>query len=67
MTAPRFPDFVQRTLPDGSVFVDMTRLTDGRVMCCICFNYFFRAGLNPIGDSLVEDVCRNCAAMERRR
>lgn len=38
---------------------------DGKVMCCICFNRFDAAGLNPREDGKREDVCAECARLER--
>lgn len=57
-------DFMRYELPDGGTRVDLTRLTDGQVMCCMCFDYFHRDGLNQIGPETWEDVCKGCAARE---
>jgi hypothetical protein len=44
----------------------LTRLTDGRVMCCICFDYKDKQDLEPTGDGRVWDVCTECAETENR-
>lgn len=41
----------------------LSRLADGRVMCCLCFGYFTADGLNPV-EGGVEDVCIGCAKAE---
>jgi hypothetical protein len=56
-----------RTKAEGGRFdgvVDLTRLTDGRVMCCICFEYTARDALwtDPAGQ--VWDMCRPCGDHE---
>lgn len=56
-------DFLTIPLADGGSYVRLNRLTDGRVMCCLCFDYVTRDELNPI-DGGVEDVCRTCATKE---
>lgn len=61
-------EFVTETYPDGTHFrTRLDRLTDGRVMCCICFEFCIREQLNPIKDDpdgAVEDVCLDCAQRE---
>jgi hypothetical protein len=61
-------DFVTEYRPDGTHFrTRLDRLTDGRVMCCICFEFFVREQLNPVKgdpDGAVEDVCLGCADRE---
>lgn len=42
----------------------LTRLTDGRVMCCICFEYVTRDQLNELPGGRLEDRCRACALVE---
>jgi hypothetical protein len=64
-SSPEF-DFVRVQMADGTERVRLDRLTDGRVACCICFEWKTRDQLNPVGDS-VEDVCKDCAAIERQR
>jgi hypothetical protein len=51
----------------GGTFVNLKRLTDGRVMCCLCFGYFPKEELEPTGedDGSVFDMCRVCAEEER--
>lgn len=49
-----FSDFVRR--PDGTL--DLTRLRDGRIMCCLCFQYLC---LTQFSD---EGVCKDCARRE---
>ncbi len=39
---------------------------DGKVMCCLCFDRFDLASLNVLADGTYEDVCKACAARERR-
>jgi hypothetical protein len=62
MTGPA--DFLTVPLADGGTWTRLDRLADGRVQCCLCFGYFHLAGLHPIGDGMVEDVCLACAAAE---
>lgn len=66
MTEP--VDFVTADLPGGGTWTDLTRLTDGRVMCCLCFEYTPRDGLESDVEhpGCVTDVCKPCAARERR-
>jgi hypothetical protein len=59
-------DFVVETFEDGSQRTRLDRLTDGRVMCCICFEYVTRERLNLLPDGRVEDVCVDCARAEGR-
>ena len=40
--------------------VDITRLTDERIMCCLCFGYFPREELQEIEPGIVTDVCIPC-------
>lgn len=56
--------FLQVPLLDGGTWTRLDRLSDGRVMCCLCFGYFTRAELNQLPDGDVEDACKPCAAME---
>lgn len=52
-----------RTREEGGRFdgiVDLTRLTDGRVMCCLCFEYTKPAELWTDSDGQTWDVCRPC-------
>lgn len=60
-------EFVTETFVEGSQRTRLDRLTDGRVMCCLCFEYVTRDQLNPLPDGQVEDVCQACAATERAR
>ena len=55
-------DFLTLHLVDGGAWTRLDRLTDGRVMCALCFGFFHRADLNPVGDGTVEDACRPCGA-----
>jgi hypothetical protein len=45
----------------------LTYLTDGRVMCQLCFEHVYRESLEPAeGDERAwVDVCRRCAVRER--
>lgn len=56
-------EFVTVQYPDGTSRVDMTRLTDGRVMCQLCFAYVTRDRLkpDPAFPGCVTDVCCRCA------
>lgn len=56
--------FLTVDLADGGTWTRLDRLTDGRVMCCLCFAYFTVADLNPVDGGQVEDVCRACTATE---
>lgn len=62
-------DFVTESTPDGSFSrVRLDRLTDGRIMCCLCFGFFVREQLEPVEgdpDGAVHDVCKGCAESER--
>lgn len=55
--------FLTVPLADGGTWTRLDRLTDGRVMCCLCFEFCTRDQLNPV-DGGVEDVCRRCARVE---
>lgn len=61
-------DFVSYYDENGAhVRTRLDRLTDGRVMCCICFEFTPRDQLNPVKgdpDGAVEDVCKGCAEKE---
>ena len=59
-------EFLVMNLNDGGHRVRLDRLTDGRIMCQLCFGYFHIADLNPV-DGGVEDVCKPCAEVERLR
>jgi hypothetical protein len=60
---PESVDFLTVEYPDGRTRTLFTRLTDGRVMCQLCFGYFAVDDLNPV-EGCVEDVCQPCAASE---
>ncbi|WP_042400044.1 hypothetical protein [Streptacidiphilus carbonis] len=62
MTEPA--DFLTVELADGGTWTRLDRLTDGRVMCALCFDYCTRDQLNPLPGGFVEDVCKACAAAE---
>ena len=61
--------FVTETRADGThLRTRLDRLNDGRVMCCLCFEFVTRDRLNPVqGDpgGAVEDVCITCRASEK--
>jgi hypothetical protein len=63
---PEPGDFVTIEYPDGTTWVDHTRLVNGWVMCCLCFEYKPRSELapHPELDGCVIDVCQPCAASE---
>jgi hypothetical protein len=63
--APEPVTFFQVPLAGGGTWTRLDRLSDGRVMCCLCFDYCTRDELNPLPDGFVEDVCKPCAARER--
>jgi hypothetical protein len=58
-------DFALVPGPGDGSHRSLARLTDGRVMCCICCGYVHPGDLNQIGDGFVEDVCKQCAADEK--
>jgi hypothetical protein len=60
---PEPVDFLTVEYADGSTRTYLSRLTDGRVMCQLCFGYFAVDDLNPV-EGGVEDVCKPCAARE---
>lgn len=59
-------EFLRVPLKNGGVRVRLDRLTDGRVMCCLCFDYCTRDELNPLDDGRVEDICKSCAENEKQ-
>lgn len=59
-------DFLSVPLANGGEYVRLDRLTDGRVMCCLCFEFVTRDQLNPV-EGGVEDVCLSCARRESSR
>lgn len=66
MSAEQAVSFLTVPLADGTTRTRLDRLTDGRVMCCLCFGYVTRDQLNPV-DGGAEDVCRPCARTEAGR
>lgn len=56
-------DFLRIPLADGGEWTLLSRLTDGRVACCVCFEFRHRDELEPVVDEpgKVWDVCRECA------
>lgn len=40
---------------------------DGKVMCCLCFQRFEQSELNRDTEGELEDVCLDCADLEKRR
>jgi hypothetical protein len=63
---PEPVDFLTVPLANGKTWTRLDRLTDGSVMCQLCFGYFPMVELNPIGNGMVEDVCVPCAKDEAR-
>lgn len=58
-------DFMTERFADGTEHKRLDRLTDGRVMCCLCFSYVTRDKLTPADEpGTVEDVCKPCRAKE---
>lgn len=43
----------------------ISRLTDGRVMCQLCFEYVWYCQLNTTASGAREDVCAICAREEK--
>lgn len=62
-------DFLRVPLADGGEWTLLSRLTDGRVACCVCFEFRHRHELEPVAEEpgKVWDVCRGCAQAEGRR
>lgn len=56
-------DFLTVPLANGGTWVRLSRLTDGRIMCCLCFEFCTTEQLNQV-DGGVEDVCKTCARAE---
>lgn len=63
-------EYVREYRTDGAFLrVRLDRLTDGRIMCCLCFEYVTRNQLAPIPgdpDKAVQDVCQPCANHEKK-
>jgi hypothetical protein len=61
-------DFVTVEYPDGTTRTRLDRLTDGRVMCCLCFEYVTRDRLtpDPEHEGCVTDLCLPCAVQDLR-
>lgn len=57
-------DFLTVPLAGGGSYTRLDRLTDGRIMCCLCFEFCTRDQLHPV-EGGVEDVCKPCAGRER--
>lgn len=57
-------EFLRVPLKGGGEWVRLDRLSDGRIMCQLCFGYFTRDQLNPVGEDAVEDVCQPCVMLE---
>ena len=53
-------DFATLPGPGDGEHVSLMRLTDGRVACCICFEFFEREQLAPAEDGKRWDVCQPC-------
>ncbi|GGS96832.1 hypothetical protein [Streptomyces violaceus] len=56
-------DFLTVPLANGRTWTRLDRLTYGRVMCCLCFEFCTTDQLNPV-EGGVEDVCMTCARKE---
>ena len=41
-------------------YKDWSRTEDGRILCCMCFDYFPREELQEIEPGMVTDVCIPC-------
>lgn len=66
MTEEEGGAFVVIEYPDGTKRTDITRLVNGWVMCCLCFEYKPRTELapDPRIEGCVTDVCKPCATRE---
>lgn len=53
---------------NGHPVVSLRRLTNGQVMCQLCFGYFWPCELNiiDVATQAREDACVACALSERR-
>lgn len=65
MTEPEV-DFVRVKVPWGGERVDLMRLADGRVACCICFEFCTRDKLYRDASGQVWDMCQACGEHEAR-
>ena len=61
---PERADFLTVACPDGTTRTRLDRLTDGRVMCCLCFEYCTRDQLSRDDDGRLTDVCQPCRNRE---
>jgi hypothetical protein len=59
-------DFLSVAYPDGSQRTRLDRLTDGRIMCCLCFEWCTREELADDEEpGMKTDVCQPCAEKEK--
>lgn len=62
---PEPVDFLTVPLADGGTWTRLDRLSDGRIMCCLCFAYCTLDQLSrDPEDGQLTDVCQDCAARE---
>jgi len=58
-------NFLRVPLAQGGTWTRLDRLTDGRIMCCLCFDFLTRDKLSQLEDGTGEDVYRSCAQAEK--
>lgn len=62
---PEAADFLTVEHADGRTWTYLSRLADGRVMCCLCFDYCTRDQLSvDPADGQVTDVCKPCTVAD---
>lgn len=67
MTTPEPVDFLTISFPDGRAWIRLDQLADGRVMCCLCFDYCTRDQLSTDpADGQLTDICKPCRTEEEQ-
>jgi hypothetical protein len=62
---PETVDFLTIPLANGGTWTYLDRLTDGRIMCCLCFAYCTLDQLSrDPKDGQLTDVCQECRGAE---
>lgn len=64
MPEPQPADFLTVPFALGGTYTRLDRLTDGRVMCCLCFDYCTHDQLSRDEDGQLTDVCQPCRDSE---